>query len=165
MNFLRTAIQLGLNLFVTRTVSEVPNSAVTAENRDLTEIWRKLHLEFFPEIAELQYYKVSWSLRRQKRTLASCNVERKRILVSAAMSGTDSSRFLEPLLYHEMCHAALGKPVKIRGRRIIHGKEFKALEKRHPEIPSLDLWIKEGGWHRAVRSHNARLRRGRTGTS
>ena len=58
--------------------------------------------------------------------------------------------YLEPLLYHEMCHAALGEPEIVKGKRIMHGSDFKALEKKHPEITQLNSWIKSGGWNKAV---------------
>ena len=43
------------------------------------------------------------------------------------------------------------------GRRVIHRKEFKQFEKRHPRIPELNSWIKSGSWDRAVKDHNHSL--------
>lgn len=67
------------------------------------------------------------------------------------MSVPQSKPYLEALIYHEMCHAVLGPPKVVRGRRVIHGKEFKALERLHPEIKALDNWINSGGWNLSVR--------------
>ncbi len=45
------------------------------------------------------------------------------------------------------------------GRRDIHSKGFKDLESRHPEIKKLDLWIKQGGWIKAVRKSTRMINR------
>ena len=122
----------------------------------LEELWRKIRLEYFPEQAEIDHYSVVWSKRDHRSALASCNVDRQRVQVAGAMNLPDSRPLLEPLLYHEMCHAALGQPQVVNGRRIMHGKEFKALEKRHPQIEALNNWITAGGWEQAVRDYQKR---------
>lgn len=67
------------------------------------------------------------------------------------------NRWIAPLLYHEMCHAALGDKLKRLGtRRPWHGAAFRQLEERHPQTFELGLWIKNGGFSRAVRSDRAR---------
>lgn len=121
---------------------------------DLQQIWNELLKAYFPEReSDLSNYKVSWSARRQKRTLASCNIRKRRVNVAREMSLAQCLEFLKPLIYHEMCHAVLGDKVGRAGtKRLWHGPEFRALESRHPEIKKLDLWIRSGGWSRAVRS-------------
>ncbi len=69
---------------------------------------------------------------------------------------------LPALLYHEMCHAVLGKPEVVGGRRKIHTREFKELESRHPSISNLDRWIKQGGWFAVARAHRRRWKLQRT---
>lgn len=66
--------------------------------------------------------------------------------------------WLYPLLYHEMCHAFLGDdvPAMRNGKKAWHGKKFKDLEQRHPQMRAFDKWVKEGGWLTAVRSHRTR---------
>lgn len=77
--------------------------------------------------------------------------------VARELDAPQHARWLPPLLYHELCHAVLGPDVaRKQGKRCWHGKEFRALERRHPEIPALDRWIKEGGWRSAVLSARAR---------
>ncbi|MCB0310094.1 MAG: SprT-like domain-containing protein [Bdellovibrionales bacterium] len=116
-----------------------------------------LRNSYFPERTDLDAYQVSWSKRRQKRTLASVNIEKKRVNVARELNDIRYAVWLEPLLYHEMCHAVLGEGVRrSNGGYAWHGPEFKSLEKRHPEIKSLDQWIKAGGWQRAVRSDRSR---------
>jgi len=122
---------------------------------DIKLIWKKLRLKYFPDREDIDDYKVKWSKRKQTSCLASCSIHNKRVVVAEAMADPESTAYLEPLIYHEMCHAILGEPKVVKGRRIMHGKDFKALERKHPEIPALNKWIKDGGWSAAVkRTHN-----------
>lgn len=121
-----------------------------SENFKLISIWNDLVDTFFPFEQELKNYKVVWSGRVQTRCLASCNIQKKVVRVAPAMRLPESEPYLEPLLYHELCHAVVGIKI-IRGRRKIHTPEFKNLERQHPQIPLLDAWIRSGGWTKAVR--------------
>ena len=128
------------------------------ESPELKALWNALAVEYFPEkYSTLENYLVQWSLRPQKRTLASCNVRHRIVNVAQELNVPEHAVWLAPLLYHEMCHAAIGEEVQRSGRkRLWHGPEFRALERRHPEIRAMDNWIKTGGWHRAIRSHRAK---------
>jgi len=124
---------------------------------ELKQLWLTLRSEFFPERHDLDDYVVRWSRRRQKRTLASCNIIGRVVAVAKEMKHQDATAWLAPLLYHEMCHAVLGTAVTRQcGKRAWHGREFKSLECRHPQISALDAWIKSGGFHAVVRSERAR---------
>jgi hypothetical protein len=125
---------------------------VAGKHVRLRELWTRLRAEYFPARPELDRYRLSWSNRRHTSCLASCNVELRRVLVAKAMALPDSAEHLEALLYHEMCHAALGFGKRRNGRRVLHGPEFKSLEARHPGVRRLNHWIRSGGWERAVQS-------------
>ena len=124
----------------------------------LSLLWKSLWKEYFPHRRDLDAYTIVWSGRSQKRTLASCNIERKRIIVARELNHPDLHQWLSPLVYHEMCHAVLGfSVVNEDGRGAWHGAEFKALEARHPMMKSFDSWVKHPkGWSRAVRSDRSR---------
>lgn len=122
----------------------------------LLKIWNDVRIEYFPNLEHLKSYTVNWSVRRQRRTLASCQIRRKLVRVAKELNDPQFNPFLPALLYHEMCHAALGEQVGYyRGKRAWHGPSFKALESRHPGIKELDQWIKSGGWSYAVRRARA----------
>lgn len=124
---------------------------------ELTLLWNQLANQYFPAQPEILEYRISWSTRKQKRTLASCNIRQLRVVVARELNREEHRRWLPALLYHEMCHAAIGMGVQRNGRkRLWHGAQFRSLELRHPEIPALDAWIKSGGWRQAVRSARAR---------
>lgn len=126
---------------------------------DLQTIWTQLISQYFPSEQTLNCYQIKWSDRKQKRCLASCNPRRRKVLVARALANPSYAHILPPLLYHEMCHAVIGAPKKINGRNSFHGREFKTIEKRHPDIQRLNLWIKNGGWANAKRAYTRSLRR------
>lgn len=124
----------------------------------LLAVWRQLRGEFFPERADLDNYTIYWSTRPQKRVLASCNIRRRRVVVARELYEPAACQWISPVVFHEMCHAVLGESVTTSsGRRLWHGREFRALEALHPDIPALNLWITSGGWTMAVRSYRAKL--------
>lgn len=124
----------------------------------LISVWQSVAQQYFPGRSDILSYSVSWSNRPQKRTLASCNIRQRRVVVASELNYPDHHRWLEALLYHEMCHAVLGMNIeKTHGRRQWHGAQFRELERRHPGIAHLDQWIKSGGWRFAVRSHRSKV--------
>lgn len=124
----------------------------------LQTLWCSIRAEYFPDHVELDTYIVAWSTRPQKRVLASCNIRARRVLVARELFEPAASRWIAPVLYHEMCHAFIGEQVSRTrsGKRLWHGAEFRALEARHPDIPAMNAWIRSGGWAMAVRSNRAR---------
>lgn len=137
-----------------------PDAAVAANrtNSDplLGSVWLKLRHEYFPDRPDIDDYQILWSNRKQKRTLASCSIEQHKVRVARELNAPRCWGWLEPLLYHEMCHAYLG-----RTPEGYHGRTFRKLEKRHPLTKALEDWIKAGGWFSTVRSDRARRARAR----
>jgi len=123
----------------------------------LQRVWVALRTEYFPDRPELDSYTVSWSVRSQKRVLASCNIRRRCVVVARELFEPTACRWIQPVLYHELCHAVIGEQVQISGgRRQWHGRDFRKLEARHPDIEAMNVWIRSGGWAMAVRAHRAR---------
>ncbi len=134
------------------------NAPKTQSDPTLHKQWCEIRRRFFPDHNDIDTYTVTWSTRAQKRVLASCNIHCRKILVAKELNTERLSKWIEPILYHEMCHAVIGHGVSLSpsGKRQWHGREFKKLEARHPDIPALDEWISAGGWAKAVRSHRSR---------
>lgn len=55
--------------------------------------------------------------------------------------------FVASIVHHELCHAALGDPPVVAGRRRLHGPEFRALEESFPEFARARDWERE---HRSL---------------
>lgn len=118
-----------------------------AENKLLFPIWTQLQETYFADRIDLLSYEVRWSTWQQKRTLASCNVARRRVVVAPQLRAPEMSEWLEPILFHEMCHAAIGHDVEVRGgKRLVHGPQFNELVAKHPKTAALTEWLKSGGW-------------------
>jgi hypothetical protein len=131
---------------------KIIRKSVTIKNdHKLHALWVQLHEVWFPDRDDLKNYRVVWSARPQKRTLATCHYRHKKVTVARELHDVEYASWLEPLLYHEMCHAVLGSTLHASGNRSWHGKEFKALERRHPGSKDLNAWMKSGGWAKAVR--------------
>lgn len=133
-----------------------PQTPSISIKKDVKIIWDTLVLNHFPTRPDLYSYKILWSNRPQKRVLASCNIQKKIVRIAPAMNLPEAEPFLEALIYHELCHAVVGINIK-NGRRDIHSKEFKRIETLHPEIKNLDMWIKTGGWIKAVRKSTRQI--------
>ena len=145
--------RLRVSLQSTRTPSRYSPRKHAKSDEILLGIWKQLREAYFPERTDIDSYSVCWSSRRQLRTLASCNLSKHKVNVARELRYPEYEKWLHPLLYHEMCHAVLGVGIKLsQGRREIHGKSFKSLERRHPLTRELNQWIKSGGWLHAVRS-------------
>jgi len=133
---------------------------------ELNSIWQRLVSQYFPDRDDLEEYSISWSERTQKRVLGSCNLTKRKVLIARALDRKELSWILEPLIYHELCHAVVGVGRSKNGRRnSYHGDAFYKIEKLHPQINDLDTWIKSGGWQKAVRSfssHRGFLKRTQT---
>lgn len=145
-----------LGFFRKKKLKKRPYRVKRPSEPKLLAIWDELASSYFPYDSVLNEYTIFWSNRAQKRTLASCNLECKRILVARELNYEKYEYWLEPLIYHEMCHAVLGLDVKkVNGKKQWHGKDFKNLESKHPLMYEFETWIKAGGWAKCVRSDRA----------
>ena len=149
---------LGVNVKVaTKTEARRTYRKQAKSDAQLLGVWIELRKSYFPERTDIDSYTVCWSSRRQLRTLASCSLSKHKVNVARELNYADFEKWLPPLLYHEMCHAVLGVGERFsQGRREIHGRAFKDLEKRHPLTREFSQWIKSGGWLHAVRSSRTR---------
>ncbi len=111
--------------------------------------WLQLRSHWFMESIWLDDYRLVWSSRAQQRTLASCNIKATKVIVARELNYPQHGIWLKPLLYHEMCHAYLGRTT-VGNRHSWHGKAFKLLERQHPLIPLFNQWVKAGGWEKAI---------------
>lgn len=148
-------VQLSLFSLFRRKASAAPQQP--QPDTGLSAGWARLIDQYFPQRQDLKDYEVSWSRRRQRRTLGSCNISGRKVRIAKELNHPEFACWVEPVLYHELCHAVLGTAVRSHcGKRAWHGAEFKSLEARHPQSAALAYWMRNGGWQRAVRSRAAR---------
>lgn len=106
----------------------------------LEEVFDSLNAQFFGGL--MGRPELTWSEQAAKRLLGHYDAAHNTIVVSRVFDRPSSPRYaLEYLLYHEMLH--LKHPVKMRGlRRCVHSREFKAEEKRFPQLDEALAFIK-----------------------
>lgn len=51
--------------------------------------------------------------------------------------------FVRYVLFHELLHSVLDRPARAKGRRVIHGPEFKARERAYPDYARALEWERE----------------------
>jgi hypothetical protein len=106
----------------------------------LEEVFESLNTRFFGGM--LGRPELTWSENHAKRSLGHYDAAHNTIVVSRVFDRPSSPRYaIEYLLYHEMLH--LKHPVKMRGtRRCVHSAEFKAEERRFPQLAEAMAFIK-----------------------
>ena len=106
----------------------------------LEEVFDSLNARFFGGL--LGRPELTWSEGMAKRSLGHYDAAHNTIVVSRVFDRPSSPRYaIEYLLYHEMLH--LKHPVRMRGlRRCVHSREFKAEERRFPQLSEALAFIK-----------------------
>lgn len=102
---------------------------------DLVEIFEELNQRFFDGL--LARPELGWSRVPWRRTLGHYDPSHNAIVISSYLDRPEVPRLvLSYVVYHEMLH--LRYPVEHNGiRRRIHTAEFRAAEKRFPELAAV----------------------------
>jgi hypothetical protein len=109
---------------------------------DLEAIRDELLAGFF---AGLEPPRIGWSGRagraRRRLRLGSWDAQARAVRVHRRLDARDVPRFfVASVVHHELCHAALGEPPVVRGRRRLHGPDFRRLESRFPDLERALEW-------------------------
>jgi len=130
---------------------------VTGEHYCLQTIYASLNSEYFDGAisAPISWGRSSSQKRVKMRTMGSFNAETGTIRINPLLDKkTVPAYFLEFVVYHEMLHAYLG--IKTRnGRRSIHSREFRLLEKKFRHYEKAMEWERQ--------RFGLRLRKGEAG--
>ena len=107
---------------------------------NLDEVFDSLNARFFGGM--LGRPELTWSENHAKRSLGHYDAAHNTIVVSRVFDRPSSPRYaIVYLLFHEMLH--LIHAVKMRGtRRCVHSEEFKAEERRFPQLTEAMAFIK-----------------------
>jgi len=133
-------------------------SRVTGEHYCLQTIYDSLNIEYFDGVisAPITWGRSSSQKRAKMRTMGSYNAGNSTIRINPLLDKkTVPAYFLEFVVYHEMLHAYLG--IKTRnGRRSIHSREFRLLEKKFRHYEKAMEWERQ--------RFGLRLRKGEAGS-
>ena len=110
-------------------------------HRSLDESFDRVNLEYFK--GQLERPQLCWSPVRAKRLLGSYHHRKDRLIISRVF---DSMKVpvvvLDFLMYHELLHKFLGVGRLDDGRRCVHSKEFRALEKQFKHFQEARHFLK-----------------------
>jgi hypothetical protein len=108
---------------------------------DLEELFDSLNARYFD--GELTRPLLSWSTRKARRVLGHHDNIHSVIIISRALDTAETPRFVvEYVLYHEMLH--IKHPQRyVDGRKIIHGAEFRAEERRFQNFLEANKWLEQ----------------------
>ncbi len=107
---------------------------------DLEVIFDELNVRLFNGL--LGRPRLSWSPTGSRRMLGHYDPAHNAIIISRVFDDFSVPRFaVEYVVYHEMLH--LKHPVKLRGsRRCVHSAEFRAEERRFPQLEAARRFLK-----------------------
>ncbi len=124
---------------------------------DLTALLAKLNKAYFQKRIHARVGWMSAPSRRQVSVkLGSYAEESDTIRLHPVLDQRQVPAYVvESVLFHEMVHALL-KTRMVNGRRIAHGRDFKALEASYPKLEQAERWLEQ---HQALLMRGAPRRR------
>ncbi|XDD51853.1 SprT-like domain-containing protein [Leptospira sp. WS92.C1] len=111
-----------------------------SKNETLKLILKKINdLYLQIDISEIDIY---WGKGKSRTRLGHYDPSHKMIVINPILSQPSIPEFvLEYIVFHELLHVYF--PVKRKnGKNVIHGKEFKILERKYPDYKKANLWLK-----------------------
>ena len=130
---------------VRRMRASAPRLVARGSVHDLAAIRDELLDEYFTELAAPA---IGWSghagRARRRIRLGSWDPRTGSVRVHRRLDSEDVPRFfVASVVHHELCHASLGDPPVVAGRRRLHGPDFRALEQRFAEHGRAQRWEAE----------------------
>jgi hypothetical protein len=117
----------------------------TGNAYDLQELFDDVNRAFFN--GEIISY-IRWGRRASRTSYHAVKIDKdgkpfNLITISGLYDSQEVPRFaIRGLIYHEMLHIAI-PPKTVNGRRVIHGRDFKAAERKYPFYNQWIKWEKE----------------------
>lgn len=122
-------------------VERAPSSRYTSRGKyfDLEEIFDKLNDLYFD--GRLLKPVLGWSLKKAYTRLGFYAAEKNLLVISRIFDSRKTpDEVLEYMMYHEMLHIHF--PVEmLNGRRRVHSKAFREMEKAFPGYCQIQSWI------------------------
>jgi len=111
------------------------------KHHSLEESFRRVNAEYFR--AQIEQPQLCWSPARARRILGSYQERHDRVIISRAFDTPRVPLFvLDYLLYHELLHKFLGIGRRDSGKRLLHGKDFRKLEKHFRYFKEAQAFLK-----------------------
>jgi len=110
-------------------------------HHSLPESFQRVNAEYFR--SQLEQPELCWSKDRARRILGSFQERADRVIVSRVFDAPKVPvHVLDYLMYHELLHKFLGTGRHDNGRRCLHGKDFRRLEKQFKFYKEAQAFLK-----------------------
>jgi predicted metal-dependent hydrolase len=110
-------------------------------HHSLLESFKRVNAEYFK--SRIEQPELCWSPARARRTLGSYQERADRVIISQMFDQPHVPPFvLDYLMYHELLHKFLGVGRRDSGKRLMHGQDFKRLEKRFRHFKEAQAFLK-----------------------
>jgi hypothetical protein len=110
-------------------------------HRSLEDSFNRVNVEYFQ--SQLQQPELCWSPVHARRVLGSYQERSDRLIISRVFDSVNVPIFvLDYLMYHELLHKFLGIGRRNDGKRCMHGKEFREIEKQFKHFKEAHHFLK-----------------------
>jgi hypothetical protein len=110
-------------------------------HRSLEDSFNRVNSEYFQ--SQLQQPELCWSPVHARRVLGSYQERSDRLIISRVFDSPNVPIFvLDYLMYHELLHKFLGIGRRNDGKRCMHGKEFREIEKQFKHFAQAQQFLR-----------------------
>lgn len=117
---------------------------------DLGEIYQKLNGHYFGGKLDLKctwYQPKNQRRRARSMTLGTYCDDRELVRINTILDNPKViPEFVEFVVYHEMVHHVVPAYQDRAGRRIVHGRRFREIERQFEHFDLAHEWEKKNGW-------------------
>lgn len=120
----------------------------SSQNKKLRDILEKLNDSYWK--IDLSNLEIFWGKYRSTTRLGHYDPIHNMIVINPILSAQSVPDFvLEYIVFHELLHVYF-PVVRKKGRNIIHGKEFKELEKKFLHYRQANFWLKSKHFRKMI---------------
>jgi hypothetical protein len=114
--------------------------------RSLDESFDRVNSEYFK--SQLEKPELCWSPVRARRILGSYQERYDRLIISRVFDSPKVPMYvLDFLMFHELLHKFLGIGRRNDGKRLMHGREFRQIERSFKYFDQAEAFLKQQSWH------------------
>jgi hypothetical protein len=116
------------------------------KHRSLDESFERVNSEYFK--SQLEKPELCWSPVRARRILGSYQERYDRLIISRVFDSPHVPMYvLDFLMFHELLHKFLGIGRRNDGKRLMHGREFREIERSFKYFDQAEAFLKQQSWH------------------
>jgi hypothetical protein len=116
--------------------------SVPGSHHSLDESFDRVNVRYFK--SQMAKPELCWSPVRARRLLGSYHERRDRLIISQLFDSPRIPAFvLDFLMFHELLHKFLGIGKRNDGKRLVHGRDFRKLERQFERFDEAQAFLKK----------------------